>query len=320
MKELNLKTFDYIIVGGGTAGCVLANRLSEKKDKEVLLIEAGKDIIPKKEPKDVLDLFPTSYYNNEYFWPGLKAWWRNESNSRANNFSQARILGGGGTVMGMLALRGTPADFSEWERLGAIGWGWNEVLPYYCKIEKDLDFKNTLHGENGLLPIRRVEKKYWPPLTHAMCDIATLNGDNFIEDMNSDFRDGLGWMPMSNTHSERASSAICYLTSEVRKRKNLTLLTGAYVEKILFSKNQAIGVQVNINNFVQKLYAKEIVISAGSIFSPYILMKSGIGDEKKIREFGIKVISALPGVGCNLQNHPALYLGFLFKKKYRQPT
>ena len=118
----------------------MANRLSARSANRVLLLEAGHDAPPGQEPADILDIYPSSYYNKSYMWPALKVHWRERHNSPATGFDQARIIGGGSTVMGMVALRGTPDDYDEWERLGAAGWGWDGVLPYFRKLERDLDF------------------------------------------------------------------------------------------------------------------------------------------------------------------------------------
>jgi 5-(hydroxymethyl)furfural/furfural oxidase len=310
--------FDTIIIGAGSAGCVLANRLSAQSTRSVLLIEAGRDMPPGHEPTDVLDTYASSYYNKEYKWPGLKAHWRTRETSPEVTFDQACVMGGGSTVMGMIALRGMPDDYDGWERLGATGWGWNHVLPYFRKLETDADFHGELHGDSGPIPIRRTPQAQWPPLSRAVEQYARERQIPNIADMNGDFRDGHGSLPMSNTPTRRGSTSMGYLDAKVRARKNLTILTGAIVSKLLFDGRKVTGLSVVVAGVNQDFQAGEVIVCGGAIYSPTMLLRAGIGPAAELRALGIDIVADLRGVGRNLQNHPLLFLAAHLRRGARQ--
>jgi 5-(hydroxymethyl)furfural/furfural oxidase len=304
------KTFDYIVVGGGSAGAVLASRLSARPASTVLLLEAGADTLPGREPAVVRDNYYTAFYEPRFFWPELRVHFGTEKNAR--RYEQARILGGGSSVNAMIALRGLPGDFEEW---GVSGWSWEAVLPYYKKLENDLDFRNPWHGNDGPIPVRRHRREQWPGFCQAVARYLARKGWQFVPDMNGPVANGYCAVPMANTAAQRVSTAMAYLGAEVRKRPNLTILTDAHVEKILIEKNRATGVQVGEKVFS----ARETIVSAGALHSPAVLMRSGIGPRAQLESLGIEMKADLPGVGANLQDHPAVSIACHLKPDARQP-
>jgi 5-(hydroxymethyl)furfural/furfural oxidase len=281
---------DYLIIGGGAAGAVMASRLSRRPDARVLLVEAGGDVDPDNVPDDIADIFPLSTFNPDYAWPQLTAHWRERGNSPALPFQQGRIMGGGSTVMGMWAVRGMPDDYDEWERQGAIGWGWSDVLPYFRRIETDVDFDGDAHGSEGPLPIRRQQPHNWSPLALAMDEVAAARGFARIDDMNADFSDGHCVLPISRHEQRRASAGLDYLNGAARARRNLQIMPQTTIEALTVADGRVSGARGRRSDGRRvSIHARHIILTAGAIHSPAILMRSGIGPAGHLQAAGIEV-------------------------------
>ncbi|MCW5710186.1 choline dehydrogenase [Shinella sp.] len=292
------KTYDFIIIGAGSAGCVLANRLSADPANKVLLLEAG--------GKDLNPLFRLPMLMGKLFHSGIYNWHYHTEpephlNGRSLYWPRGKVLGGTSTINGMIYVRGNRHDYDRWAQMGAAGWSYDEVLPAFLRSEAHVQRNGAFHNTEGELTVCRA--RGWNGLLDVFNQAGGEAGYPLNDDFNGEEQEGFGRYDFTITKGKRCSTAYAFLRP-ARDRPNLTILTRAHTRRVLVENGRAVGVEFSRRGNTSKVYAdRDVILSAGVVNSPQILMLSGIGAADELAEHDIRVVRDLPGVGKNLQDH-----------------
>jgi len=296
-----------IVVGAGSGGGIVASRLSEDAQEHVILVEAGPDLGGTTDlPSQLADADSPSLV--DYDWGQTAQFAETNGTAFVNNYPRGRLVGGSSAVNAAIAVRGLPQDYDEWAELGNDEWSWESVLPFFTKFERDEDFGDSpYHGDSGPIPINRDTTSEWSASVRAVATEFVARGLPEFEDSNAPDASGVGPLPRNRIGKFRASTAVTYV-EQARHRENLDIVSDALVTRVLVEDLRAVGVEVDQDGVRRTIPADRVVLCAGTINTPQILMLSGIGPKASIEEVGLEVVLDLPGVGQNLQDHPGVPL------------